>query len=112
MPEGIYNPALDPTVGKGDSVTIFNTFLRNFIGIAMIVGAIVFLAFFIMGAIQYIVAAGDKAKLEAAKGKIQTALIGILLLFVVFAIMKFVGKFFGIIALENLLFDLSPFFVK
>jgi hypothetical protein len=109
-PTGIYNPALHPSVGSGSGIDIISTLLRNALAIALIVGTLVFFAFLIFGAIQWITAGGDKAKTESASKKITTAIVGLVILFSVFAIMKLIGSFFGISALQSLFFNLSPFF--
>lgn len=111
-PEGIYNPALKPFVGTGEGLTIIDYFLSSFISLLLIVGVIVALFFFIIGAIQWMTAGGDKEKIGSARGKIISALIGLIVLFAVFVIIKVIGAFFGIEALENLLFDLSPYLIN
>jgi len=42
----------------------------------------------IIGAIQWISSGGDKASVEAARGKVMNAIIGLIVLFVVFALIK------------------------
>ncbi|HUV42836.1 MAG TPA: hypothetical protein VMY36_02905 [Patescibacteria group bacterium] len=110
--EGIYNPALNPLVGTGEGLDIINLFLGNIIAILLIVGVIVAFIFLVVGAIQWMTAGGDKAALESARGKVVSAIVGLIALFAVFAIIKLIGSFFGIEALENLFFDISPYLIK
>jgi len=109
--EGIYNPALSELVGRGEGITIINLFLSNIISLLLIVGVVVALFFVIMGAIQWITAGDDKEKLNSARGKVVSAIVGLIVLFLVFAIMKIIGTFLGIEALEKLFFDISPYLV-
>ena len=109
---GIYNPALHELVGKGEGVDILNLFLGNIIAVLLIIGVIVAFIFIIIGAIQWMTAGNDKAQMESARGKIVTAIIGLVILFSVFAIMKLIGAFFGIEQLKNLFFDISPYLIS
>lgn len=111
-PRGIYNPALNPLIGRGEGVDIINLFLGNIIAILLIIGVIVAFIFIIIGAIQWMTAGNDKAKMESARGKVVSAVIGLVILFAVFAIMKLIGAFFGIEQLKNLFFDISPYLVS
>src|SRR4030043_298221 len=79
--EGIYNPALNPLVGRGEGLDIINLFLGNIIAILLIVGVIVAFIFLVIGAIQWMTAGGDKAALELARGKVMSAIIGLIALF-------------------------------
>lgn len=109
---GIYNPALSELVGRGEGIDIINLFLGNIIAILLIVGVIVAFMFIIIGAIEWMTAGNDKAKMESARGKIVSAIVGLVILFAVFAIMKLIGTFFGIEQLKNLFFDISPYLVS
>lgn len=111
-PGGIYNPALDPLIGKGEGVGILNLFLGNIIGLLLIIGVIVAFIFIIIGAIEWTTAGNDKAKMESARGKVVSAVVGLVILFAVFAIMKLIGAFFGIEQLKNLFFDISPYLIS
>lgn len=111
QPKGIYNPALDPLIGRGEGVSILNLFLSNFISILLIVGVVVAFIFFIIGAIQWMTAGSDKTAMESARGKIVSAVIGLVVLFAVFAIIKTIGAIFGIEQLKQLFFDISPYLI-
>lgn len=50
----------------------------------------------ILGGIQWIMAGGDSKAVEAASGRLRTALIGIILLFSVYAIVSLVESVFGV----------------
>ena len=96
----IGNPALGPSLqgllsSEGGSA-FFSTFLPRALTLAFIIGSLIFFAMFVIGAIQWISSGGDKQALEAARGRITNALIGLVLLFVALAIIKFIESFFGI----------------
>lgn len=95
----ITNPVLPaPTVGPSGNAGV--TFLQNAIPavivLGLVVGVIIFFFTLIMGAIQWISSGGDKQGVEAARGKVTNAIIGLVILFAVFAIIKLVEYFFGI----------------
>jgi hypothetical protein len=90
-------------------VEFFNDLLPRLIGLSFVIGIVIFLFFMILGAIQWIISGGDKAALEGAKGKITNALIGIVILFSVFAILKIVEDFFGI---DILSLELGPLVIE
>ncbi|MCJ7805264.1 hypothetical protein MUP46_01330 [Patescibacteria group bacterium] len=91
--EPISNP-IGPKFSSG--VGFFQKFIPSLIGIAFVVGSLVFFFVMIIGAIQWITSGGDKAAIEAARGKIANAVIGFVLLLTVFAIIKVIESFFGI----------------
>jgi hypothetical protein len=96
----ITNPALGPGLKNlfdfPDPAAFFNFFIPKLVTLALIVGILVFFFMFLSGAIQWIASGGDKQALESAKSRITNALIGIVLLFAAYAIIKFIGGFFGI----------------
>jgi hypothetical protein len=74
--------------------------LSNLMGTAitmlLVFAAIGALFFFIHGGIMWITSQGDKSKLEAARSRLIYAGIGLLLIFLSFFIVSFVGALFGI----------------
>lgn len=56
--------------------------------------------YLLWGSLEWISSAGDKEALEKAKKKITHALLGLAIVFAVFAIIKLVGVVFGIELLE------------
>lgn len=95
----ITNPVL-PIPNTGSSGNAGVTFLQNAIPavivLGLVVGVIVFFFTLIMGAIQWISSGGDKQGVEAARGKVTNAIIGLVILFAVFAIIRLLQDFFGI----------------
>lgn len=75
-------------------------FIKNFvsgaIGLAFVVGTVIFFFMLIFGAIQWISSGGDKQALEGAKGRVTNAIIGLVILFSLFAVLSLINTFFGI----------------
>jgi len=96
--EKITNPTFeDSPIGNiPTGRAFFQKLIPNLIGLAFVVGVIVFFFIMIVGAIQWITSGGDKAAIESARGKIANALVGVIILFAVFALLKVLEDFFGI----------------
>lgn len=99
----ITNPILpSPSVGSSGNAGI--TFLQRAIPAAItlgfIIGVLVFFFTLIIGGVQWISSGGDKQAVEAARGKVTNALIGLVILFAAFAVIQLLGTFFGIHILQ------------
>lgn len=105
----ITNPALDPGLQVKTGIEFFQTLIPNLITLALIIGVLIFLFVLIIGAIQWISSGGDKTALEGAKGKITNALIGIIILFSIFAVLLAIQNFFGI---SILTLDIEPLIIQ
>lgn len=77
-------------------VDFLENFLPRFIGLAFVIGALVFFFIMIIGAIQWITSGGDKTALEGARGKVTSAIVGVVILLSLFALLKIIEDFFGI----------------
>lgn len=62
----------------------------------IIVGGLAFLLYFLWGGLNWIMAGGDKGKLEESKGKITQGLIGLALLAASYVIVKFLESALGL----------------
>ena len=106
----ITNPIL-PAPATGTSGNAGVTFLQKAIPAAIslgfIIGAVVFFFMLIIGAIQWISSGGDKQAVETARGRISNALIGLIILFMVFAILQLISVFFNVQILNLTLPTLS-----
>ncbi|HTK03149.1 MAG TPA: hypothetical protein VL401_00020 [Alphaproteobacteria bacterium] len=89
--------------------TFLTVLLPNAIGLCFVIASVIFLFMIIIGAIQWISSGGDKAGLEAARGKISSAIIGIVILFATFAIIKVIEGFFGV---NILTIDIGPLVIQ
>ncbi len=110
----IGNPALGPTLQgflglPNDGTAFFSNLLPRVTALAFIIGVLIFFFMFIWGAITWISSGGDKQALESARGRITSALTGLVVLFVALAIIKFVERFFGI---SILTLDFDPLMIQ
>jgi hypothetical protein len=105
----IKNPVLNPSLQGKSGVEFFNDLLPRVVGLSFIIGVVIFLFIMLLGGIQWISSGGDKTALEGARGKITNAVIGIIILFSLFAILKIVEDFFGI---NILTVDLGPLVIR
>ncbi|HEX6977131.1 MAG TPA: hypothetical protein VF185_02100 [Patescibacteria group bacterium] len=106
--DSISNPALG-NLNTNSGVTFFQKLIPSLIGLAFVAGVLIFFFMLLLGAIQWITSGGDKGALEGAKGRLTNALIGIIVLFAVFAIIKLIEGFFGI---SILTLDIGPLIIK
>ena len=72
------------------------------ITILFIVAALLALGFLIFGGIKWVLSGGDKSKVEAARGTIVAALVGLVLVFLSYFIMNLIFNFFGLNNISNL----------
>ena len=66
------------------------------IGLIFIVAVVVALFFLLWGAVRWIFSGGDKAAIEGARGQIVAAIVGLIILFLVFLIINVVLAFFQV----------------
>ncbi len=95
LAQGITNPIVGNS-GEGKGLPFFSIFVPRLITLGLIVGSLIFFFVLLIGAIQWMTSGGDKAAVEAARGKITNAIIGVVLLFAIFVILSLVGDFFNI----------------
>ena len=88
----ITNVAFSSQAGNG--LSFFQRFTPAVVSLVFIVGTVIFFFMFVMGAIAWVSSSGDKQSLEGARTKITNALVGIVILFSLYAILNFTGKFF------------------
>lgn len=62
----------------------------------IIVGGLAFLLYFLWGGLQWILAGGDKGKIDEARGKITQGLIGLAILAASYVIIKFLQSALGL----------------
>jgi hypothetical protein len=99
----IKNPIIQNSESiAGDPTNYVNNAIQSIFSIFLIVAVIYFIWHFIMAAYHMISSNGDPKKWEEAQKGILYSLVGITLVFSVFAILKFAGTLFGITALQSL----------
>ena len=82
------NPASSPKQFAVTMATLWQTII--------IVGGLAFLLYFLWGGLNWIMAGGDKGKLEEARGKITQGLVGLALLAASYVIVLFLESAFGL----------------
>ncbi len=105
---GISNPALGG-LNNNTGLTFFQQLIPSLIGLAFVGGSIIFFFMLLISAIQWISSGGDKGAIESARGRLTQAMVGIVVLFSAFAIIKLIEKFFGI---SILTLDIGPLIIK
>jgi len=92
----IRNPILTTGVQQTGGWQFIETLARNVIGIGFIVGVVVFFFVFAIGAIQWLTAGGDRGALEDARRKIINAIVGLLILLLLYIFIQFINLLFGL----------------
>lgn len=113
MPK-ITNPALSEQLQellrwRGAGELFLGTFISNLITIFLIVAAVVAFFFLVMGGIRFITSGGDKEATEQAKSQITKAIIGLILVFISYAVVKLVGALLGV---NLVLINLEPLMLR
>lgn len=90
-------PNLSPKEGNTgeNAVTMFGNVVESVISVLLILGIVFFIFNFILGAIAWISSGGDKAKVEGSRQKVTQSIVGLLVMFSIFAVLKLIGKLFG-----------------
>lgn len=113
--ERIQNPIipigseLDYLLVAGSPEEFLVKVLPNLIGLLLVFGLVVFLFMLLWGSLSWILSGGDKAKIENARGRLTSALVGVVLMLATFAIIKLVESFFGVNILS---IDIGPLVIE
>ena len=89
---GGYNTTGDISTQAGTVELI----ITNSITVLTIVGGIMFVLYFLMGALQWVSGGGDKGKIDKAKNMMTNAAIGLIIISLSYSISWIVGKAIGI----------------
>lgn len=81
--------------------TVLETVLSTAIGVMSIVGFIWFIFQFISGALAIVSAGGDKGKLEEARNRMTTGIIGVVVIVAAIFFIDLFGKILGINSILN-----------
>jgi len=71
------------------------------IGILLVIAAIAAFIFLILGGLQWITSGGDKTGMEAARNKITSAIVGLIIVAAAWALMLLLGEFTGVKLLQG-----------
>ncbi len=87
---------LVPFIQKGgDEAGAISLFLSNLITLVYSIAGIILIVMLVWGAFEWITSGGDKEKLSSAQKRIMTAIIGIVIMALAFAIIAVVGTLTG-----------------
>ena len=97
-PSRINNPVLGDLNANNNTggLPFFQKFIPGLISLSFVAGSIIFFFMLVAGAVKWISSSGDKGALESARGTITNAVIGIVILFSLYAVINLVEVFFGI----------------
>ena len=85
---------------QGTGIFQFVGFISKVVGVMTIVAIIWFVFVLITGAISFISSGGDKQKLEAARSKITSGIIGLIITISALFIIGLIGTFLGVNLLD------------
>lgn len=106
----IENPLIPIKTKEGLSgVKFFQKLIPSLIMMALAIGVIIFFFNLIAGAIQWISSGGEKEAVSQARKRISNALIGIVILFIIFALAALIEYFFNI---KILTLDIDSLIIK
>lgn len=80
-----------PPYAPGNISKLINSVLT----MVFVITAVLAFAYLVWGGIQWITSGGDKTATEAARNRIQAAILGLFIVFAAWAIMLVLGSFFG-----------------
>lgn len=102
------NPVLG-SLGNQTGESFIQKALPAGIGWLLVAGGLFFVFMMLWGGVTWILSGGDKAGVEASRGRITNALVGLVLLLSTFAVVKLVETFFGI---DILTIDMGPLVIE
>lgn len=74
----------------------FGALLSKYLGVIMVMAALLLLLYLVWGSVEWITSEGDKGKLEKARNKMMQAIIGIIVLAASIGIFNLLQNFLGI----------------
>jgi choline-glycine betaine transporter len=101
----IDNPALSERVGSLTGISFTNRFLSNIITILFIIATVIAVIYFLIGGITFITASGNKEQAVKGQDTMRSAIIGLVIIFTIYAILRLIEWVFG---LKLIMIDLTP----
>ena len=95
-----------PVLAAGETITLcpnksplcgltIGLVIGGLVNLVLVVAFLLAFAFLVIGGIKWIMSGGDKAGTESAKGTVTAALVGLVIVLVSWALINFLGTFFG-----------------
>jgi len=85
---------IEPPTPQIGSITI-QSLVSGVIGLVFIAASLIFFFLLMAGGIKWMMAGGDKEKAGEARGQLTSALIGLVVVFIAWAVSTVIGKIFG-----------------
>lgn len=98
--EKIHNPILPNFLSNLSGAEFLQKMFSVLIRLGFVIGSVIFFYMLTIGAIRWITSSGEKGKLETAQKQITSALVGLVILLLVFAIINLIETLFGISILK------------
>lgn len=92
-------PKLSPA-SQAAGASQFGSVIQTIIAWLLVIAILLFFFYFLVGAIKWITSGGDKQSVESARNTITHAIIGLVIMFAVFAIIKIIEGSFGVCILN------------
>lgn len=92
----IVNPILPNNLQTMPGGVFLGKFIRTGIGLAFLIGIVIFFFILTSGGIKWLSSSGDKTHLESAQKQITSALVGLAILLTTFAIIQLIETIFGV----------------
>lgn len=87
-----YNAGSETATG---AITNLELLISNMVGFFTIVGGLIFLVYFFIGAFNWVTSAGDKGKLEKARGHMVDGAIGMVIMVASYSAIGLIGSIIG-----------------
>ena len=93
--DNAYTDVSTITNSDGGSFSTLELIISNVLGLITVLGSIIFIGYFLLGAIAWITSGGDTGKVTKARDQMLHGVIGLLVLVMVYAIVGLIGTVLG-----------------
>lgn len=97
------------TKPPGFRITEIGRLISSAIQLLLIGAGMIAFLYLLMGGIQWITSGGDKAGVDAARAKILAAVIGLVIVFATWALIRFIEAFLGVTIISGPISIPTPF---
>lgn len=95
-PTDAYSAGSEASVDGAGALKNLETFISNIIGFMTVLGSVLFVLYFVLGAFEWVTSGGDKGKTEKARNRMMNGALGLVLLVASYGIIGLVGSFIGL----------------
>jgi hypothetical protein len=105
----ISNPVLSPKLRDLTGPEFFSELVPNVITLGFIIATIIALGVLLMGGIKWMTSGGDREATAGAQKTLTAGVVGLIIVFSLYAVLSLIGYFFN---LDLLTLDLTPIILK